>query len=60
MKVGKQGCYQEIYAFAQDTTKLDEIVWLHENPLRTGEPTLQIRLLKRVLLNEKVAVYATN
>lgn len=60
MKVGKQGCFQEIYAFAQDTTKLDEIVWLHENPQRVGEPTIQIRLLKHILPNEKVAVYATN
>ena len=60
VKIGKQGGFQEVYAFAENEKSFDAVVWIHDNTRRNGDPTIKVRLIKKTLPNNAVAVYATN
>ena len=60
MTSGKSGAFKEVTAFTTDESAWDRTIWLHESNSRKGEPTIQIRLMKRRLDDGKIAVFATN
>jgi hypothetical protein len=60
MKIGKQGGFQEVYEFADNSKALDSVVYLHDNAARRGVPTIKVRRIKKVMSDGKVIGYATN
>jgi Transposase DDE domain/Insertion element 4 transposase N-terminal len=60
MPTGKAGGFREVHAFAEDDTRWDEIILLHEDREREGDPTLPVRFIKKMLASGEMAVFATN
>ena len=60
LPLGKAGGFREARAFALDDSQWDSVVGIHEDRARTGEPTLQVRLMKFRLPSGEIAVFATN
>ena len=60
MPTGKAGGFREVREFALDPARSDEVIHLHEDRQRTGNPTLPVRLVKKQLASGDIAVFATN
>jgi hypothetical protein len=58
--LGTRGGFREIRDFGLDDARTDEEIMLHEDRKRSGEPTLKVRVVKMLLANGEVAVFATN